>query len=154
MIRGASRELREGDGEEEAVEEPGTSSVPWSMALGRSAHLSKTISSLVSAATDQANVIGIVTSSSPWQTRSATIHELSSRNVAQENELLKLQQDLKDVYHQIKLRDSLLSENEIKLSRFKQTLSKNSCLTSGNGRRSAEIANGLTTATGTIFVWK
>ncbi|CAO1624285.1 unnamed protein product [Sympodiomycopsis kandeliae] len=136
IIRDASRELREqqqeeGDDDDQgetripSSEDDNSSKGPWSKALWRSSHLSKTIASLVSAATDQSNVIGIMSNSTPWRTRSATIHELSSRNVAQENQLLKLQQDLKDVYHQVKLRDGLLSENEIKLSKFKQVLSKN-----------------------------
>lgn len=128
VVRNAARELGDdGGGGAESSSTTTTSpapSSPWSLALSTSEHLAKTISGLISAATEQANVVSVVTGASPWVPRSSAVHTLASHNAEMERSMLKLQDDLRDLYHQIKARDAALSESAIKMERLQKSLEK------------------------------
>lgn len=123
-VREAARELveRNADGE---ISTPSTLNAdPWALAISTSEHLAKTISGLVSAATEQDNVVGILAAPSPWHPRSTAVHTLASHNAEMERSVLKLQDDLRDLYHQIKARDAALSESAIKMERLQKSLER------------------------------
>ncbi|CAO1632541.1 unnamed protein product [Parajaminaea phylloscopi] len=129
VIKDAGRELRMDDGssayEKEAVEggAPGAGTDAWREALDATGYLAQTIQGLVSGATEQDKVIKI-SGVAPWLPRSAVVHAAAARNLEAEAQMLKLQDDLRDLYQQIKARDAALSEGAIKIERLQRQLDK------------------------------
>lgn len=123
VVRAAARELKSTDAEEEAGTSAAEKDDPWQQVIAATTHLTATINGLVVGATEQDNVIkisGIV----PWEPRSKAVHEIASHNVELERQALRLQDDLRDLYQQIKARDSALQEGAIKLERLNKKLEK------------------------------
>lgn len=127
VIKEAGRDLRMDDGSSAYEGETGplaSANVDaWKEALDATSYLAKTINELVSGATEQDKVIKIG-GIAPWEPRAAAVHALSSRNVEAEAQMLKLQDDLRDLYQQIKARDAALSEGAIKMERLQRQLER------------------------------
>lgn len=133
LIKSAIRELKMDESE---VVSDGPGEV-WNQALRSTSHLSETITTLVTAATDQSGVIKI-SGTSPWLHRSSVVHEIASHNVDLERQALKLQDDLRDLYQQIKARDAALQEGAIKMERLNRQLSQSK--TAGEAHEGVRVA--------------
>lgn len=139
IIRDATRELRM---DEDASTTAGSrTGDPWKEALDTTGHLAKTISGLVAAATEQENVIKLA-GVAPWQPRAVTVHAIAAHNAEMERQMLKLQDDLRDLYQQIKARDAALQESAIKIERLNRQLDR----TKGQGEAHEEVKSRLTEA--------
>lgn len=95
----------------------------WTSPLQSTGRLSQTITELLTAATEQENVLE-VTGSSPWLLRVEQIKAEVAHNVEAERQISKLHEDAKDLYRQIKARDEALQEGTIKVERLQRQLEK------------------------------